>query len=66
MDRFFRKSFFIPILMELVDLVDAKLKVSYIINVDRQLKGSLDYFIQTRRSLIVIEAKDENLQCDFV
>jgi hypothetical protein len=52
--------------MDLVDLVDAKLKVSYIISVDRQLKGSLDYFIQTKRSLLIIEAKDENLQRGFV
>jgi hypothetical protein len=62
-----RREFLIaPVLMELVDLVDAKLKVSYVISVDRQLKGSLDYFIQTKRSLLVIEAKDENLQRGFV
>ena len=62
-----RREFLIaPILMELVDLVDAKLKVNYTITVDRQLKGSLDYFIQTKRSLLVIEAKDENLQRGFV
>jgi len=62
-----RREFLIaPILMELVDLVDAKLKVSYTIIVDRQLKGALDYFIQTKRSLLVIEAKDENLQRGFV
>ncbi len=62
-----RREFLIaPVLMDLVDLVDAKLKVSYIISVDRQLKGSLDYFIQTKRSLLIIEAKDENLQRGFV
>jgi hypothetical protein len=62
-----RREFLIaPVLMDLVDLVDAKLKVCYTISVDRQLKGSLDYFIQTKRSLIVIEAKDENLQRGFV
>jgi hypothetical protein len=62
-----RREFLIaPVLMDLVDLVDAKLKVSYTIAVDRQLKGTLDYFIQTKRSLLVIEAKDENLQRGFV
>jgi hypothetical protein len=62
-----RREFLIaPVLMELVDLVDAKLKVSYTISVDRQLKGSLDYFLETKRSLLVIEAKDENLQRGFV
>lgn len=62
-----RREFLIaPVLMDLVDLVDAKLKVSYTISVDRQLKGALDYFIQTKRSLLIIEAKDENLQRGFV
>jgi hypothetical protein len=62
-----RREFLIaPVLMDLVDLVDAKLKVSYTIVVDRQLKGTLDYFMQTKRSLLVIEAKDENLQRGFV
>lgn len=61
-----RREFLIaPVLMDLIDYTEAKLKVSYPLEVDSQLKGSLDYFLQAGNQLLVIEAKDENLERGF-
>ncbi len=61
-----RREFLIaPVLIELVDYCQAQLKVSYPLEVEPQLKGSLDYFLQAGNKLLVIEAKDENLEKGF-
>jgi len=61
-----RREFLIaPVLMDLIDYTEAKLKVSYPLEVEPQLKGSLDYFLQAGNQLLVIEAKDENLERGF-
>ncbi|MGD1702630.1 hypothetical protein [Dapis sp. BLCC M229] len=61
-----RREFLIaPVLIELVDYCQAKLKVSYPLEIEPQLKGSLDYFLQAGNNLLVIEAKDENLERGF-
>ncbi len=61
-----RREFLIaPVLIELVDYCQAQLKVSYPLEVEPQLRGSLDYFLQAGNNLLVIEAKDENLERGF-
>ncbi|MGK7918403.1 MAG: hypothetical protein AB4080_00115 [Trichodesmium sp.] len=61
-----RREFLIaPVLIELVDYCQAQLKVSYPLEIEPQLKGSLDYFLQAGNNLLVIEAKDENLERGF-
>ena len=61
-----RREFLIaPVLMELLDLARAKLKIAYPIDAGPQLRGSLDYFIEANENLLVIEAKDENLERGF-
>ncbi len=61
-----RREFLIaPVLIELVDYCQAKLKVSYPLEVEPQLKGSLDYFLEAGNNLLVIEAKKENLERGF-
>jgi len=61
-----RREFLIaPVLMDSIDYTEAKLKVSYPLEVEPQLKGSLDYFLQAGNNLLVIEAKDENLERGF-
>lgn len=61
-----RREFLIaPVLIELVDYCQAKLKVSYPLEIAPQLKGSLDYFLQAGNNLLVIGAKDENLERGF-
>lgn len=58
-----RREFLIaPVLMELVHHLPVKIKVSYPLSVSEQLRGSVDYFLESDRQLLVIEAKDENLE----
>lgn len=61
-----RREFLIaPVLMELMRLISLKIKVGYPINVSNQLKGAINYYLESENSLLVIEAKDENLQRGF-
>ncbi len=61
-----RREFLIaPILMDLIRFVSLKIKVDYWIEVNDQLRGALDYYLKSESALLVIEAKDENLQRGF-
>lgn len=61
-----RREFLIaPVLIDLLHYTHAKLKVEYPLAVNEQLKGSLDYYLLTQHSLLVIEAKNEDLQRGF-
>jgi len=65
-----RREFLIaPVLMDLIDYTKSSLKVAYALTVNNQLKGELDYFIesntQANHQFLVIEAKDENLERGF-
>ena len=61
-----RREFLIaPVLIDLIHYTQAKLKVEYPININEQLKGSLDYYLQSQQTLLVIEAKNEDLQRGF-
>lgn len=62
-----RREFLIaPVLMEVLHYTDARLSVEYPITVSNLLKGSLDYFLRNGQSLLVIEAKNEDLERGFV
>ena len=61
-----RREFLIaPVLMELIHYTQAKIKVGYSLKVSEQLKGELDYFLQTQTQFLVIEAKNADLQRGF-
>jgi hypothetical protein len=61
-----RREFLIaPVLTELIHYTQAKIKVEYPIAVSEQLKGTLDYYIQSHNNLLVIEAKKEDLVRGF-
>jgi len=61
-----RREFLIaPLLTEVVLATNSQLRVSYPVEVSSQLRGSIDYFLQARDRLLVIEAKDENLERGF-
>jgi hypothetical protein len=61
-----RREFLIaPILIDLSHYTQAKLRVAYMINASSQLKGELDYYIQSQNNLLVIEAKNADLQKGF-
>lgn len=69
-----RREFLIaPVLIDLLDYTKSNLKVAYNLNINNQLRGELDYFIESSRKsvgetnnqFLVIEAKDENLERGF-
>jgi len=62
-----RREFLIaPVLMDVLHYTQATLNVEYPVAVSNQLKGSVDYFLQTQQTFLVIEAKNEDLERGFV
>ncbi|XGV88618.1 MAG: hypothetical protein ACAF42_06470 [Limnothrix sp. BL-A-16] len=62
-----RREFLIaPVLMEVLHYTEATLNVEYPIVVSPQLKGSLDYLLETQTRFLVIEAKNEDLERGFL
>lgn len=54
-----------PILFDVIELADAQLRIEYLLFVDDQLKGKLDYLLEGKQSLLVIEAKNDDLTRGF-
>jgi len=54
-----------PILLDLVHYTHAKLKIEYPITVNHQLKGTLDYYLQSQRGCLIVEAKNADLARGF-
>ncbi len=62
-----RREFLIaPVLMDVLHYTQATLNVEYPVAVSHQLKGSLDYLLQNHQTLLVIEAKNEDLEREFL
>jgi len=54
-----RREFLIaPVLFEIALLTKIKIRVEYSLKVNEQLKGTLDYFLEGKNNLLVIEAKN--------
>lgn len=60
-----REVLIAPILLELCRYTAAKLKIEYSIVVSDQLKGALDYYLQSDGGFIVVEAKNADLARGF-
>lgn len=61
-----RREFLIaPVLMEVIHYTQVRLKVEYPLVVNDQLKGTLDYYLQFHNQLLVIEAKNADMQRGF-
>jgi hypothetical protein len=61
-----RREFLIaPVLFELIDLVQVKIRSEYLIRYTDQLKGTLDYLLQAQHALLIIEAKRDDLVRGF-
>jgi len=61
-----RREFLIaPVLMEVIQYTQVKIKVEFPIEVNAQLKGTFDYYLQAQNSMLVIEAKQGDLQKGF-
>lgn len=54
-----------PILMEVVAYCQCQLRIEYPLNVNNWLKGNLDYLLRAANSLLVIEAKNDDLTRGF-
>ena len=61
-----RREFLIaPVLLDVARYTQARIKVEFLLDVSDKLRGSLDYFIQARHTLLVIAAKNADLQRGF-
>ncbi len=61
-----RREFLIaPVLMEVVRQTDARIKVEYALEVEERLKGTIDYFLRATHNMLVVEAKQGDLQRGF-
>jgi len=60
-----RELLIAPVLLDVVYYTHAQLRIEYPLTVTEQLKGSLDYYLYTDRTLLVIEAKHADLSRGF-
>jgi hypothetical protein len=61
-----REFIIAPILMDIIDYTQTKIRVEFPLTVNNQLKGTLDYFLQSKSNLLVIEAKNSDLERGFM
>ena len=54
-----------PIILELVHYTKSKVRIEYQIKVNNQLQGYLDYLLKNQDTLLVIEAKKQDLDFGF-
>ena len=54
-----------PVLIKVVRLSSSRLRIEYPLVVSEQLKGKLDYLVEGRQHLLVIEAKNDDLSRGF-
>lgn len=61
-----RREFLIaPVLLEAATKAHARISVEYPLEVDAQLRGTLDYFLRGENTLLVVEAKNADLERGF-
>jgi hypothetical protein len=61
-----RREFLIaPIVSDLLYYTNARLRVEEAVFVNKQLQGNLDYFLEAHQQIVIIEAKNSDLQRGF-
>ncbi|KYC36373.1 hypothetical protein WA1_42440 [Scytonema hofmannii PCC 7110] len=60
-----REMLIAPTITDLIHYSRAKLRIEYSIKVNNQLQGNLDYYLRSSTNLIVIEAKQADLNRGF-
>jgi hypothetical protein len=60
-----REMLIAPIVTDLIHYSRAKLRIEYTIKVDNKLQGNLDYYLRSNTNLIVIEAKQADINRGF-
>jgi len=61
-----REFMIAPILMDLIDYSHPKIRVEFPLRLNHQLKGSLDYYLESENNLLIIEAKNSDLERGFM
>lgn len=60
-----REILIAPIITDLIHYSRAQLRIEYNIKVDSKLQGNLDYYLNSKTNLIVIEAKQADINKGF-
>ncbi|NJO17527.1 MAG: hypothetical protein HC877_17860 [Thioploca sp.] len=61
-----RREFLIaPVLMDLAHYVRPKIRVEFPLMLNEQLKGNLDYYLEAQGQVLIIEAKNADLESGF-
>jgi hypothetical protein len=60
-----RETLVSPLLLEIVCYCHCQLRIEYPLKVNDWLKGTLDYLLRSQNSLIIIEAKNDDLTRGF-
>ena len=60
-----REFWLSPVLLELLDYIDVEIDTEYPLTVDDRLKGNIDYILRAKADLIVIEAKNADMDKGF-
>ena len=60
-----REALVAPILLEVANHCQAQLRIEYPLSVNDWLKGNLDYLVRSSQSMVVIEAKRDDLTRGF-
>jgi hypothetical protein len=62
-----RREFLIaPVLLEVANETQVRIRVEYAIHVSDELQGNFDYFLKGQHTLLVVEAKNADLDRGFV
>lgn len=60
-----REFLIAPLLFELLDYIDFDINVEYPLYINENLKGNLDYLLQSQQHFLVLEAKNADLERGF-
>ena len=60
-----REFYVAPLLLELLNYVQAEINVEYTLDAGRNLNGTVDYLLRYKREMVVIEAKKGDLEKGF-
>jgi hypothetical protein len=61
-----REFLIAPVLLEVARYTHANVKVEFPLNVSEQLKGIVDYYLHSKSNLLVIAAKNSDLERGFI
>ncbi|NJN49240.1 MAG: hypothetical protein HC805_04965, partial [Alkalinema sp. RL_2_19] len=61
-----REALIFPVLFEVAELTGAQMEIEYAVEVNRYLRGELDYLLRTSQNAVVVEAKNADLVHGFI